>query len=352
MSIKRAFSTPLFVAVLSSFLCLIGGILNAQETEPPSRDEAHAQIVASDSFQAKLRVLTLHDEGYEEARSAGHFSANGSWTMTPGPAWKDLITDGLPGAKKITLSDTGFAGVNAKLEVTGIRMVGFAEAVAEFNWQYTALPSELADYARQGSHGTAKLLKYDEGWRVKEVNIAYSKEAFPPSNEKQARLSALDEAKRRSVTSLLTGMTSLHNGLLDTHYGLEGAWFEFAQGTANFALVAQDADMTNGIFTAFVIPLGASGINARNMRFLHQRPGFLAGTIDPQDFTLRLEYSEGVGDQQTYTWKSIGNVILRDINLSASFDEQGNILGWATADNDAFGGLTGSLQISNRKYRP
>ena len=295
-------------------------------------------------------MIALTDIGYDEAESIGLFEANGSWELRPGGSWVGVVAEGLPGAKEITLTDQASAEAVIELEITGIRSTGHGAAVAEFAWTFSALPDQVVDYARQGSHGTASLLKYDDGWRVEELPMIFSDQPYPPSATKQAALDTLATAKRNSVRDLLGNMMVMNNGILQTRYALHGTWFEFAQGTANILIVVHELNEANGTFKALLVPRGANGPNARGMRILHQKPGFLDGTIDWSDFTIRVGYSEGVGNPKTYRVEPVGPTIVGNITLTPHFDDAGSVIGWETMNASAFGGLNGSLQISNRKF--
>jgi hypothetical protein len=91
------------------------------------------------------------------------------------------------------------------IDVTGITDAPVIQGGKEvhFSWQYKSMPSVVKRFIVEGGTGVANLKKYDDGWRVENVDINFSKNsaALDSQEVKQEQQDAaiIEEARRNRL---------------------------------------------------------------------------------------------------------------------------------------------------------
>lgn len=107
--------------------------------------------------------------------------------------------------------------VETQINVTGITDAPIMQGVkeAQFTWEYTNLPSIVKRYVVRGGSGVAYLRLYDDGWRIEDLKVSYSKEPASLTAKERAEEEAEDRKREETIRRSDTGKSQLIFGTGD-----------------------------------------------------------------------------------------------------------------------------------------
>lgn len=164
-----------------------------------SRNKAESLIYHSQKIKKLMSEVPLHKNGYEKGKEQE------MWIFT-GILWNKKIETTGKGEKyfsnvdkyKLLVVDP----VDIDINVTGITDSILGEGVkeAQFQWKYFNIPSVVKRFIIIGGIGRAYFRKYDDGWRLEDIEIKKTSEPAIMSDkereDEQSELFQINERKR------------------------------------------------------------------------------------------------------------------------------------------------------------
>lgn len=177
------------------FFLLVFSIFGCGKAEL-SRSSAKDMIQGSPKLKALTQSLPLNSAAGGKARALDILSRNGALT----PKGSKLFS-------KFNYTEATLVQPVSppNVDITGMASVPMAEDMKEVQFDLAfQLPPAIKRFAASGGKGVAHFRRYDDGWRLAEVNISMSSEPYPltaqEQNEEQSEISAVasEILKRKS----------------------------------------------------------------------------------------------------------------------------------------------------------
>lgn len=167
------------IVVLTNLSLYSGDVLCASTL---SREKA-AAVINERMSKSEVKIkIALNSNGFQKGLQQG------MWVWGGGPNLSETFAQLTERGKEI-FQDIDYRAyfqqgpgsitlkkpANVRIKVTGIAK----GSVAEFTWEYVALPSIVKRYVVRGGGGQADFALYDDGWRLKGFYHNYSDEPAP-----------------------------------------------------------------------------------------------------------------------------------------------------------------------------
>jgi len=181
-------AVPIGIASAILIVLAIGFFAITKQQQQLTRDNA-ASLISNFGTVSRLKgEMLLNDQGLAKGTRQGMWDRNRGLT----PAGMELFSSVDYSSLKLK------APVDLAVSVTGITDAPIAAGVkeAQFIWEYRGAPAKVRRYTVGGGRGAALLRRYDDGWRVEEVQFDSAYKPAAAQSPEEVAQEQTEEADR------------------------------------------------------------------------------------------------------------------------------------------------------------